>query len=113
LPWVAGSFSFGLTSKGAPQHLAVSLARQMSEMPLPPGASFGGPDMDLRGYEQSKFTLAEILRSTGTSFPDDQANREEELHGLFARLAEDRFNLVVVGRFSRGKTSVMNATPGD
>jgi small GTP-binding protein len=68
--------------------------------------------MDLRDYEQSKFAIAEILRSAGTSFPDDQANREEQLQGLFARLAEDRFNVVVVGRFSRGKTSLMNAILG-
>jgi Dynamin family len=31
---------------------------------------------------------------------------------MFARLAEDRFNLVVAGRFSRGKTSLMNAILG-
>jgi predicted GTPase len=31
---------------------------------------------------------------------------------LFARLAEDRFNLAVVGRFSRGKSSLMNAILG-
>ncbi|MGI4940857.1 MAG: dynamin family protein [Janthinobacterium lividum] len=31
---------------------------------------------------------------------------------MFARLAEDRFNLVVVGRFSRGKASLMNALLG-
>ncbi len=81
-------------------------------MPLPPGASNGGPDMDLRGYEQSKVAIAETFRSAGTSFPDDQANREQRLQGLFARLAEDRFNLVVVGRFSQGKTSLMNAILG-
>jgi small GTP-binding protein len=31
---------------------------------------------------------------------------------LFARLAEDRFNVAVVGQFSRGKTSLMNAMLG-
>jgi small GTP-binding protein len=68
--------------------------------------------MDLRDYEQSKFAIAEILRSAGAILPDDRTNRGEQLQGLFARLAEDRFNLVVVGRFSRGKTSLMNAILG-
>jgi GTP-binding protein EngB required for normal cell division len=68
--------------------------------------------MDLRGYEQSKFAVAEILRSAGAIVADDETNRAEQLQSLFARLAEDRFTLVVVGRFSRGKTSLMNAILG-
>jgi predicted GTPase len=31
---------------------------------------------------------------------------------LAARLAEDRFNLLLVGRFSRGKSTLMNALLG-
>jgi small GTP-binding protein len=65
--------------------------------------------MDLRDYEQKKFAIAEILRAASRLIPDKGADRQERLRGLFARLAEDRFNLVVVGRFSRGKTSLMNA----
>lgn len=68
--------------------------------------------MDLREYEQIKFQLAELLRSSGASdsrLPQDTQRRVRE---LFSRLAEDRFNLVVVGRFSRGKTSLMNAVLG-
>jgi hypothetical protein len=63
--------------------------------------------MDLREYEQVKFALAEILRTIPWEPP--RANR---LRNLFARLAEDRFNLAVVGRFSRGKGSLMNAILG-
>jgi len=37
---------------------------------------------------------------------------EDRLRELFVRLAEDRFNLVMVGRFSRGKTSLVNAILG-
>ena len=37
---------------------------------------------------------------------------QDQVRDLFSRLAEDRFNLVVVGRFSRGKTSLMNAVLG-
>jgi hypothetical protein len=35
----------------------------------------------------------------------------EEIRCLFAKLAEDRFNLVV-GRFSRGKTSLLSFIAG-
>ena len=63
--------------------------------------------MDLREYERVKFALAEILRTV----PWEPA-RAERLRDLFARLAEDRFNLAVVGRFSRGKSSLMNAILG-
>jgi len=66
--------------------------------------------MDLQQYDRMKSALAEILRSaTMRSLP---GGGEEVARDLFARLAEDRFNLVVVGRFSRGKTSLMNAMLG-
>lgn len=64
--------------------------------------------MDLHEYEAFKFELAAILREAWTGREADpsivRASRE-----LFGRLAEDRFNVVVMGRFNRGKTSVMNA----
>jgi small GTP-binding protein len=63
--------------------------------------------MNLRDYERVKFELAEILRMVPY-----EAGRAGQLRELFGRLAEDRFNLVVVGRFSRGKTSLMNALLG-
>ena len=63
--------------------------------------------MDLRAYERVKFELAEILNT----LPRDAAQFQRRLD-LFARLAEDRFNLVVAGRFSRGKSSLMNAILG-
>jgi GTP-binding protein EngB required for normal cell division len=65
--------------------------------------------MDLRDYEQLKFDLAEVLRSVETFVPRDRHDQKDRIRDLFSRLAEDRFNLVVVGRFSRGKTSLMNA----
>ena len=67
--------------------------------------------MDLREYEQHKFAIAEVLRQTSLASSDPSKWRERT-SGLFARLADDRFNLVVVGRFSRGKTSLMNALLG-
>jgi predicted GTPase len=65
--------------------------------------------MDLRHYEQTKFAIAEILRAASANISEQQADHRARLQGLFARLAEDRFNLAVVGRFNRGKTSLMNA----
>jgi GTP-binding protein EngB required for normal cell division len=65
--------------------------------------------MDLREYERSKFAIAEILRSASACVTEQADDVRASLQGLFARLAEDRFNLVVVGRFNRGKTSLMNA----
>jgi GTP-binding protein EngB required for normal cell division len=71
--------------------------------------------MDLQGYEKTKFALAELLRSADALDPRDPQGRHANgdlVRDLFSRLAEDRFNLVVVGRFSRGKTSLMNAILG-
>lgn len=69
--------------------------------------------MDLRGYEQAKFELSEILQAVVTAkAAEDQRALQERLQDLLARLAEDRFNLVVAGRFSRGKSSLMNAILG-
>ena len=68
--------------------------------------------MDLRDYERDKFAIADILRSASILFPKENEEWQDRLRALFERLADDRFNLVVVGRFSRGKTSLMNAIMG-
>lgn len=68
--------------------------------------------MDLSAYERSKFELAEVVRSVSALLPREDHDRHQRIRDLQARLAEDRFNLVVVGRFSRGKTSLMNAVLG-
>jgi small GTP-binding protein len=68
--------------------------------------------MDLRDYEAAKFELADILRELAATLPAVQDAARAQLDDLFARLAEDRFNLVVVGRFNRGKTTLMNALLG-
>lgn len=66
--------------------------------------------MDLRDYGRIKAALAEVLR--GATMAERPGPRREAARALFSRLAEDRFNLVVVGRFSRGKSSLMNAMLG-
>ncbi len=67
--------------------------------------------MDLKQYEQSKFAIAEIIRSAQAIDTKDGTLRSD-CRDLLARLAEDRFNLLVVGRFSRGKSTLMNALLG-
>jgi len=54
--------------------------------------------MDLKGYEQEKFAIADIIRSAQAIDTKDDALRSE-CRDLLTRLAEDRFNLLVVGRF--------------
>jgi small GTP-binding protein len=63
----------------------------------------------LHDYEQQKFAIADVLRSASVLANSRDQEWGDRLRDLFKRLAEDRFNLVVVGRFSRGKTSLMNA----
>lgn len=65
----------------------------------------------LRDYEQRKFALAGLVRraTLRTSHLPDAAARVRD---YFARLAEDRFNLAVMGQFNRGKTSLLNAILG-
>jgi GTP-binding protein EngB required for normal cell division len=69
--------------------------------------------MDLRGYEHAKFELSEVLQAiAAANVVKDTSALQERLEDLLGRLAEDRFNLVVAGRFSRGKSSLMNAILG-
>jgi len=74
--------------------------------------------MDLKTYEQIKFELAELIRSGQliASEREKDSNRrydaERPWRDLLTRLAEDRFTVVVAGRFSRGKSSLMNAVLG-
>ena len=74
--------------------------------------------MDLKAYEQIKFELAELIRAgyVVVSEMEKDANKRYELErpwrDLLARLADDRFTVVVAGRFNRGKSSLMNAVLG-
>jgi len=68
--------------------------------------------MDLRKYDRIKFELSAILRAISQQAPRQDGQHPQPLRELFARLAEDRFNIALVGRFSRGKTSLLNALLG-
>src|ERR1017187_5407596 len=65
------------------------------------------------GYDAIKLSLADVIRGLMQLARQRQhsegAARAQE---LLARLAEDRFELAVVGRFNGGKSSLMNAVLG-
>ncbi len=65
----------------------------------------------LREYDKVKLELAGLIREVIAQETADEGTRNEGQE-LLARLAEDRFNVAVAGRFSRGKTSLMNAVLG-
>jgi small GTP-binding protein len=67
--------------------------------------------MDLKEYEQEKFGIADIIRSAQAVDTEGEALQSEG-RDILTRLAEDQFNLLFVGRFSRGKSTLMNAILG-
>ena len=68
--------------------------------------------MSLKQYEEFKFRLAEIIRLASAIDYEHDKGSEQRWHDVLARLAEDRFNVVVAGRFNRGKSTLMNALFG-
>jgi ABC-type hemin transport system ATPase subunit len=68
----------------------------------------------LTGYQQRRLELADMIRAVlpiAHAHGDEQ--REQQIRGLLTRLAADRFQLAVIGQFSRGKTTLMNALLGE
>ncbi|EHH67844.1 dynamin family protein [Gluconobacter morbifer] len=63
--------------------------------------------MELKQYQAIKYALSEIVRAL--PWCSDTALRNRI---LFERLAMDRFNVAVVGRYSRGKSTLLNALTG-
>jgi small GTP-binding protein len=66
----------------------------------------------LADYESTMFTLADILRSAGFILQQTDVEASAECQRLLKRIAENRFNVVVAGRFSRGKSTLLNAILG-
>jgi GTP-binding protein EngB required for normal cell division len=78
----------------------------ISEMTTDAGAT-------LRWYDDMRMKIARIgQRAMRECVHDHDAEGERTIQQLLARLAEDRFNLAVVGPFSRGKSTLMNAMLG-
>lgn len=68
--------------------------------------------MDIGAYTAAKFEIADLLRLAAVKAKESNPANLYPFEDLFARLADDRFNIAVVGQFSRGKTSLMNAMLG-
>lgn len=65
---------------------------------------------ELRAYRDRRLELGDMIRAAlymARACGDDQGERRAR--ELVARLAADQFQLAVVGQFSRGKTTLMNA----
>ncbi len=67
----------------------------------------------LAEYRRRKLELADLIREV-MSVAAERRDEEgaESARELLGRLAEDRFQLAVVGQFSRGKSTLMNAILG-
>ena len=68
----------------------------------------------LSGYQQRRLDLADMIRAVlpiAHAHGDEQ--REQQIRTLLTRLAAGRFQLAVIGQFSRGKTTLMNALLGE
>jgi Dynamin family len=81
----------------------------------PSGSRVDNGHMDgLTGYQRERLELADMIRAVlpvAHAHADEQ--REQEIRTLLTRLAAGRFKLAVIGQFSRGKTTLMNALMGE
>lgn len=67
----------------------------------------------LRGYTLAKQEVATFVRAAKQLFQAaGAAEAVERCQELLVQLAEDRFNLAVVGQFKRGKSTLMNTVIG-
>lgn len=67
----------------------------------------------LRSYRDHRLELGDILRAAlHLAHSAGDARAENQARDLLARLAADRFRLAVIGQFSRGKSTLMNALLG-
>jgi GTP-binding protein EngB required for normal cell division len=70
-------------------------------------------DASLRHYTLAKQEVAASVRAAKQIFQaHGTSEAAEHCQNLVVQLAEDRFNLAVVGQFKRGKTTLMNAILG-
>lgn len=70
-------------------------------------------EKQLRYYTLAKQQVGDLLRSGLELFQKNSyETKEDQCRNLLVKLAEDRFNLVVVGQYKRGKSSLMNAIIG-
>ncbi len=86
----------------------VTMSEISTDNPPPAEAPSGG----LRDHLKLRLKLTGVIRSVVELFHQARDPREYQARRLLSHLAEDRFNLAVVGQFKRGKSSLMNAVIG-
>jgi GTP-binding protein EngB required for normal cell division len=70
-------------------------------------------ESQLHQYTLAKQQIGDLLRAVMQFFEGiKEESSVEQCRALLVKLAEDRFNLAVVGQFKRGKSSLMNAVIG-
>jgi Dynamin family len=68
----------------------------------------------LTSYQQRRLELGDLIRALlAVVHAHGDEQREQQIRGLLTRLAAGRFQLAVIGQFSRGKTTLMNALLGN
>ncbi len=99
--------------KGASESVFETRRSVVNDMPdaAPQIANVAGEA--IRRYDDLKLEVAAIAQAAMLQCAKSKdAEGEKPFRQLLGRLAEDRFNLAVVGPFSRGKSSLMNAILG-
>ena len=80
---------------------------------LSEGQADNGQMDALTGFQRRRLELADMIRALlPVAHAHGDERREHEIRELLTRLAAGRFKLAVIGQFSRGKTTLMNALLG-
>lgn len=66
----------------------------------------------LRSYVTRKYAVIGLVRTLAELLRERKSPKARTAEELLTKLAEDRFNLVVLGQFKRGKSSLINAVVG-
>jgi GTP-binding protein EngB required for normal cell division len=77
-----------------------------------PGRDQDQPDAPLRSYLRARQSIARVIADARAVAERAAPWAVTPLQDLLGRIAEDAFELVVVGQFKRGKSSLMNAMVG-
>jgi hypothetical protein len=70
------------------------------------------PGAPLRSYIRAKQAVADVVRDVQRLRQPYTGDTDAVMSDLLSRLAEDRFQLAVVGQFARGKSTLINAIVG-
>lgn len=71
------------------------------------------PDFDLSSYVKQRASIATLLHQTSSIAEQlNQLDTAKSIEDSIQQLMDDKFNVVVVGEFSRGKSTVINALLG-